>query len=150
MAKIIYETETGISIIHPTGEVSIDVVFQKDVPEQYKATAMIVEDDVIPSDRQFRNAWKYEEGKIVEDINKAKEIHKDRLRAEREIAFKPLDVEFMKSFEQGTDTKDILEEKQRLRDITKLVDKCETIEDIKKITIDSKETINADTRDTII
>jgi len=150
MAKIIYETETGVAIIHPTGELSIEEVFNKDVPEQYKHTAQIVEDDVIPNDRQFRNAWKHEIGRIVEDIDKAKEIHKERLRADRKPLLEKQDVEYMLALEQQLDAKEIIKEKQRLRDITKLVDKCETIEDIKKITIDSKEIINADTRDTII
>jgi len=150
MAKIIYETETGVAIIHPTGELSIEEVFNKDVPEQYKHTAQIVEDDVIPNDRQFRNAWKHEMGRIVEDIDKSKEIHKERLRAERKPLLEKQDVEYMLALEQQLDANEIIKEKQRLRDITKLVDKCETIEDIKKITIDSKEIINADTRDTII
>ena len=55
--KIIYQTETGVAIIHPTGELSIEEVAKKDVPAgvPYK----IVEDSDIPSDRTFRNAWEY-------------------------------------------------------------------------------------------
>lgn len=155
--KIIYSTETGISIIHPTGELSIEEVFNKDVPEEYKHTAQIVEDEFIPTDRQFRNAWEFGGVDLVNktairiNIDKAKEIHKERLRAERTEAFKPLDVEFIKSFEQGTDTKDILAEKKRLRDITKLVDKCNTIDDIKSVTINSEaEIVDAEIRNTIL
>jgi hypothetical protein len=55
--KIIYPTETGVAIIHPTGELSIEEVAAKDVPAgvAYK----IVNDDEVPSDRTFRNAWEY-------------------------------------------------------------------------------------------
>jgi len=55
--KIIYQTETGVAIIHPTGELSIEEVAAKDVPAgvAYK----IVNDDEVPSDRTFRNAWEY-------------------------------------------------------------------------------------------
>ena len=56
MTKILYPNpEGGISVIHPTGELSIEDVCQKDVPAG--TPYLIVEDDVIPSDRSFRNAW---------------------------------------------------------------------------------------------
>jgi len=56
MSKIIYpNAEGGLSVIHPTGELSIEDLCQKDVPAD--TPYLIVEDDVIPSDRSFRNAW---------------------------------------------------------------------------------------------
>lgn len=131
--RIIYETETGISTIVPSGELSIEEVFDKDVPEQYKSTAKIVEDSEVPDDRTFRNAWKLDKGKIVEDVSKAKEIHKEKLRAERKPLLEEQDVLYMKALENGNDTKEIVNEKQRLRDITKQVDLCKTIDDIKKV-----------------
>ncbi len=156
--KIIYETENGISIIHPTGELSIEEVFNKDVPEKYKHTAQIVEDEFIPTDRTFRNAWEFAGVDLVNktavriNIDKAKEIHKERLRAERKPLLEAQDVLFMMSLEMNDDKKksEVLTEKQRLRDITKLVDKCETIDEIKSVTINGMEIADADTRDTII
>ena len=54
--KIIYpNTEDGICVVHPTDELSIEDVCQKDVPAG--TPYLIVEDDVVPSDRSFRNAW---------------------------------------------------------------------------------------------
>lgn len=135
--KIVYTTETGIAIVHPTGELSIDQVFQKDVPDQYKSTAHIVEDEVIPSDRTFRNAWQHdiEKGKhsISENLDKAKEIHKESLRSERKSLLETQDVLFMKALEAGINTKDITEEKQRLRDITKLVDDIKDTKELRTI-----------------
>jgi hypothetical protein len=56
MNRIIYKTdEGGVSVIIPTGELPIEDVCQKDVPAG--TPYLIVEDDVIPSDRSFRGAW---------------------------------------------------------------------------------------------
>jgi len=56
MTKIIYPNpEGGICVIAPAGELSIEDVCQKDVPAG--TPYLIVEDDAIPSDRSFRNAW---------------------------------------------------------------------------------------------
>jgi len=56
MSKIIFpNSEGGVCVIHPTGELPIEDLCQKDVPAG--TPYLIVEDDVIPSDRSFRNAW---------------------------------------------------------------------------------------------
>ena len=56
MNKILYPNpEGGICVLHPTGELSIEDICQKDVPAG--TPYLIVEDDAIPSDRSFRNAW---------------------------------------------------------------------------------------------
>ena len=56
MSKILFQNSDGsLSVIHPTGELPIEDVCQKDVPAG--VPYLIVEDDVIPSDRSFRNAW---------------------------------------------------------------------------------------------
>jgi hypothetical protein len=65
------------------------------------------------------------------DIAKAKDITKDRLRAERKPKLETLDVEFIKAQEQGADTSAIVAEKQRLRDITNTVDSMTTVEELK-------------------
>ena len=50
------------------------------------------------------------------DMAKAKEIHKDKIRAARAEKFKELDVEFTKALEAGTSTTDIAAKRQALRD----------------------------------
>ena len=56
MSKILHPNpEGGITVLHPTGELPFEDVCQKDVPAG--TPYLIVEDDVIPSDRSFRNAW---------------------------------------------------------------------------------------------
>lgn len=72
---------------------------------------------------------------ITIDINKAKEITKNRLRSERSPLLDSLDVAFMRALEQGSDTAEILAEKQRLRDITVVVDDCTTPEQLMAIKV---------------
>jgi hypothetical protein len=135
MKKIIYTTETGVCVLHPTGELSIEAVLAKDVPIQYRSTARIVDNKEIPTDRYFRDAWEIKNEKIVENIDKAKEIHKNKLRADRVALLEGQDVLYMKALEDGADTKAIVAEKKRLRDITKEVDKAATIAEIKAVKI---------------
>ena len=85
--KIIYPTETGVAIIHPTGELSIEEVAAKDVPAG--VPYRIVNDDEVPSDRQFRNAWKED---LTVDISNAKAIAHDKRRLTRSAEFGPLDI----------------------------------------------------------
>jgi hypothetical protein len=70
---------------------------------------------------------------ITINIDKAKEITKARLRAEREALLQAQDVAFQRALESGDDTSEIVAEKQRLRDITKSVDKLKTLDELKAI-----------------
>jgi hypothetical protein len=70
---------------------------------------------------------------IIIDINKAKDITKDRLRAERKPVLEAQDVAFQRALESGTDTSAIVAEKQRLRDITTLVDTANTVKELKAL-----------------
>jgi len=68
---------------------------------------------------------------IIVDINKAKEITKDRLRIERKSLLEAQDVAFQRALESNADTSAIVAEKQRLRDITNQVDTMTTVEELK-------------------
>ena len=70
---------------------------------------------------------------IIVDINKAKDITKDRLRNERKPLLEAQDVAFQRALESGTDTSAIVAEKQRLRDITTLVDTANTVKELKAL-----------------
>ena len=72
---------------------------------------------------------------ITIDINKAKEIKKEFLRQERKPLLEAQDVAFQRALESGADTTAIVQEKQRLRDITNLVDSCTTVEELKAVSI---------------
>ena len=70
---------------------------------------------------------------IIIDIDKAKDITKDRLRVKRKPLLEAQDVAFQRALESGADTSAIVAEKQRLRDITKLVDTVNTVEELKAL-----------------
>ena len=72
---------------------------------------------------------------ITVNIDKAKVITKDRLRAEREPLLEAQDVLFQRALETGADTIAIVAEKQRLRDITNQVDSMTTVDELKGASI---------------
>jgi len=65
MAKIVlYENDGGVAFVIPSGELAIEEVAKKDVPagKQY----WIVEDSVLPQDREFRDAWELDTNALGE------------------------------------------------------------------------------------
>jgi len=72
---------------------------------------------------------------ITINFDKAKQITKERLRQERKPLLEAQDVLFQRSLENNSDTSAIILEKQRLRDITNLVDDATTLEQLKKLTV---------------
>ncbi len=72
---------------------------------------------------------------ITININKAKDITKDRLRAERKPLLEAQDVAFQRALENSSDTSAIVAEKQRLRDITKQVDTATTLDELKNLKV---------------
>jgi hypothetical protein len=65
--RIIYlNDDGGVSIVIPTGEISIEEILAKDCPEG----AIIVDADSLPADRTFRDAWELVDGQVV--VNEAK------------------------------------------------------------------------------
>ena len=116
MSVIAYNTNDGLAITIPTGELPIEQVLAKDCP----AGAVIV--DTLPAERDFRNAWELSGTDITVNFAKAQEITKDRLRAERTPLLEAQDVAFQRALESGADTSAIVAEKNRLRDVTDLVD----------------------------
>jgi len=70
---------------------------------------------------------------ITINLNKAKAITKDRLRAERKPLLEAQDVAFQRALESGADTTAIVAKKQRLRDITQLADQATTLDELKAL-----------------
>ena len=70
---------------------------------------------------------------ITVNINKAKEIWKDKIRAARKPKLEELDVEYMRAQEIGSDTSAIITKKQELRDYPAQVDSATTTDEIKAV-----------------
>jgi hypothetical protein len=72
---------------------------------------------------------------ITINLNKAKDITKDKLRADRAPLLQALDVQFQRALESGSDTTEIVAEKQRLRDITTLANAATTTDELKALSV---------------
>ncbi len=100
MSKIIYTNSDGIvSVVIPTGEVPVE-----DLPAQLGLTDYeIVEDEVIPTDRTFRNAW-VKTGQQWSKISpNQKAVGHDLRRTKRTAEFAPHDELISKQI-PGSDT----------------------------------------------
>ena len=73
--------------------------------------------------------------KIQVNINKAKDITKEKFREERKLLLEKLDVQFQRALETGADTSDIVAKKQALRDAPSAVDNMTTVEELKAATL---------------
>ena len=74
---------------------------------------------------------------ITINLDRAKEIKKESLRQQRKPLLEAQDVAFQRALESSSDTTAIVAEKQRLRDITMLVDTATSVEDLKAINIET-------------
>jgi len=131
MQVIIFSnTNNGVSVCVPTGELPIEAVLAKDAP----SGAIIVDDATLPqADNDFFDAWELANGSVSVNLDKAKAMTKTRLRAERAPLFAAQDVLFQRAQESSSDTSAIVAEKQRLRDVTKLVDAETTLEGLRAL-----------------
>jgi len=73
-----------------------------------------------PSDRHFRNAWVLNGDVISEDMTKAKEIFKDKIRSVRQPLLDAEDVVYMKALEASDSSAQAasVAKKKKLRDAT--------------------------------
>ena len=131
MQVIIYSNDLGgVSVTVPTGEIPIQDVKEKDTPEH----SIIVDASTLPNGSDdFFDAWELSGATVSVNFDKAKEITKKRLRAEREPLFAIQDVAFQRALESGADTSAIVAKKNRLRDITKLADSATTLTQLRQI-----------------
>lgn len=143
--KIIYtNNEGGISVIIPTGELSIEEVAARDVPEG--VVFEIVEDSAIPSDRLFRGAWVANGAAVDIDLPKAQEIGHTIRRIKRAEEFAPYDEVIAKQI-PGNDAAEAEAARQAIRDkyadIQDAIDAAETPDEI-KAALDGTYTLGAE------
>ena len=72
------------------------------------------------------------------NFSKAQDITKERLRADRKPLLEAQDILYMRAQEAGSDTSAIVEEKQRLRDITNQVDDMTTLDELKTAKVENE------------
>lgn len=116
---IIYSNPDGsVSVVYPTGEVPLDIVWQKDVPAN-AVTVMRSLKSKIPQDRYFRDAWKQNLENIEIDMEKAKIIQMNHIRKFRDKELTKLDVEWTKKAAQkkNQEAEAVETQRQILRDL---------------------------------
>lgn len=133
MKRIIYQNEFGgVSVIIPTGELSIEEVAAKDVPAGVPYE--IVDASEIPSDRTFRGAWVMGDCCVEHDLDKCKEIGHDKRRQLRAEEFAPYDEVIAKQI-PGVDAAEAEAARQAIRDkysaVQDAIDAAATPEEIK-------------------
>lgn len=133
---IVYERTTdpddlGTSVVRPapsarqageTDQQFAERLLVEVVPEAERAGSIICHKDAIPTDRTFRGAWKRDVAGVTVDMDKAKAIHLDRMRAARAPLLSALDVESVRATEDKDNAKlaQIVAQKNALRDVTKV------------------------------
>lgn len=145
MDRIVYtRPDGGVSVVHPVinthgeeDDITEDKALTRalaQLPTDAIAPA-VVEESTIPSDRSFRDAWRYDGRGITVDMAKAREITAARLRRERAPLLAALDVAYMRADEAGdaVEKLSIATEKQRLRDITKQVGGAANLDGLKNL-----------------
>lgn len=132
MILAINRVDGGVSIMYMIKEDKVLKSLQswKEIHVGEYVSHIEISENVIPTDRTFRNAWKLNNMNIDHDLTKAQEIKKNQFRTLRKPLLDSLDVEYMKALEQDHDVTPIITKKQELRDVTSLVLPT-TIEELK-------------------
>ncbi len=131
--------------IDPTSEYIESIIAKHGWQGGQRATSWrIVPNDFVDenTDRYFRNAWKDGGGRKPDvDMPKAREIHRNKLRAMREPILVALDTEYLRADEAGDnqEKRRIAERKQALRDLTDdpAIDSATTPEELKAVLPDA-------------
>lgn len=110
-------------------DITYEEYFKLEMPE-YK----IVDSSKIPIDDEYRNALEYN---FSYNVEKSKEIKKRSLRIQRAELFEANDIVLRDAVLEADDTKKTagITERDRLRNITNLVDDCKTMAEIKAVSV---------------
>lgn len=92
----------------------------------------------VPQDRTFRGAWQFNGPAVEIDMAKARDVHRDKLRADRKPRLEALDVKVMRAIEDGVGTSLLVAEKRQLRNVTAdpRIDAAKTPEALMALTLD--------------
>lgn len=99
----------------------------------------VITDAEIPADRAYRNAWEVVGGRVVENLAKARELHRDKLRRQRTELLLPLDIAWSRAMATGDKAaaSAVEAERQQLRDAPDdpRIESAQSIDELKLITL---------------
>jgi hypothetical protein len=94
-------------------------VIERSIPPEASEVTELPDDWQPPEDRTFRNAWTLADGaEIAVEMQKARELWKDKMRKARAPLLAALDVEMSRAFKDGARQEEIEARRQALRDVT--------------------------------
>ena len=132
---IVYEGDEDnlvLLLLCEASPLTVEEVQAKDVPGG--KTSYIVDTSVVQNlDQDWRDAWTYDSSSgFGIDMTKAKNIHRNNIRARREELMPALDIEFQRALETGADTSAIVAKKNALRDApaNSAIDACTTTDEL--------------------
>ncbi len=103
MKRIIYTRPGGMtSVVTPAPGIDISIVLGKDMPSD--ATDIVVVDDSVLPNRDFRNAWRNSGGVVSVDMPHAREIHADRIAHTQAAEIARLKIEERREHLKGNTT----------------------------------------------
>ena len=129
--KIIYSRpDGGLSVVQPNrntrGEPDgiTDAEIEQRAFDKLPADAIdphFVSEAEVPTDRSYRDSWEADGAtKIKHNMPKARDIHRDKMRAVRLPKLAALDIDYQRADETGDTARktEITSQKQALRDVT--------------------------------
>lgn len=135
---------TRIAVIYPTGDVPIEELIQRhvDISKPYMTVDI---NDLPVNDNDFFDAWSIiskDDGgyNVVVNMEKARNIHREKLRIDRKQILDALDVQFMRAIERADieTQNEIISKKQKLRDLPAhpSIDEATTTSQLRALTIE--------------
>lgn len=112
-------------------------------PDERAKVALVraIDPSRVPQTREFRNAWTLQGLDIVHDIDKARAIQRNRLRALRAPQLEALDLAYLRADEAGDSTAKaaVVAQKQALRDAPAdpALESARTVEELSGLTLEA-------------
>ena len=140
MQKIIYKQENGtVALVVPTGQYTLEQVIESAVP--VGAPYLVIDDEDIPDGfMEFHGAVNanFDDPiniSIQVDIETAKEIAKENIRAQRKALFEENDIALRDAMLSGNKValKAAVDKRDRLRDATKKVNALSTLDELRRV-----------------
>jgi len=113
-----------VILISESSITSIEEIYESIPPE---LEPIILEESLIP-DKKYIKCWILENSRLSVNMEKAREIFKDKLRKARFKPLQELDILYQRATETNSDTSEIISQKQCLRDLPENpeIDKCKS------------------------
>jgi hypothetical protein len=137
--RLAYMMDGHTYVIHPTAEFlshpdsTLAKLVSQTIPKGREFH--VIDPKNLPTDRYFRNAWHCASGVVGVNMDKARDIHLEHLRAKRNEKLRAMDVQFQRALETKDELSqaEIAAKKQALRDMPSTVDlnTLPTLEEIK-------------------